>query len=506
MPVVFYIIIMIVLFFFVTLMIKQSKYEFATLLLLGKEHNNIRYSFCINHFIITLLGIVLGILIGFFPMIYMVEYFKDFFLLPRAIYKIDFSSILICSIITIIVVELATLLGTRVLNQITPIEIIKKEEYQNKRISKLMRIITSRLKPFTKFNIFVYIRNKNKLLLGILCTSMTVSMIFSSLSYVASKDKIFNHYFDYQIHYDAQVFKNGEIKKEDIEKVRKINYVKNADLLRYFNVKVKNKDKESDIVINAVLNTNSYIKIFDRENREIKYPEHGIVLEEHIAKELGLKKNDIVKIQGIDFKIVDISFQSMGRVNYISLEDSYLLKSTFDSIVLNLDSNKHRDFIQKISEDEDYIYTVFKDELREYNKKIFDSYTLPSIIIIIFTLIIGYIVIININLYNLLNQKRNLSIFRSLGFQYSEISRNWFLQSFLQWIISLIIGIPFGILLSKYFLYRISSPRREFIYASGFLEIIITALLLFIYLYIGHCEVMHLFKKIDIVEEVKDRD
>ena len=230
------------------------------------------------------------------------------------------------------------------------------------------------------------------------------------------------------------------------------------------------------------------------------------MLEEHIANELGLKTNDTINISGIDFKIVDISFQSIGRINYISLEDSYKLKSTFDSIVLNIDSNYRRQLINKVSLDNNYIYTLFNDELRDYNKKIFDSYTIPSIIIIIFTLIIGFIIIININLYNLLNQKRNLAIFRSLGFQYSEISRNWFLQSFLQWIISLIIGIPCGILLSKYFLYRVSSPRREFIYASGLFEYIVTMILLLLYIYIGHRKTINIFKKMDIVEEVKDRD
>jgi ABC-type antimicrobial peptide transport system permease subunit len=50
----------------------------------------------------------------------------------------------------------------------------------------------------------------------------------------------------------------------------------------------------------------------------------------------------------------------------------------------------------------------------------------------------------------LLDQKRNLSIFRSLGFQYGEISRSWFVQTLTQFIISVIIGIPCGILLSKF--------------------------------------------------------
>jgi ABC-type antimicrobial peptide transport system permease subunit len=182
------------------------------------------------------------------------------------------------------------------------------------------------------------------------------------------------------------------------------------------------------------------------------------------------------------------------------------MDSEYEVRVLNIDTDKRSELINKVSKDDNYVYTIFNDELREYNKKIFDSYTLPSIIIIIFTLIIGYIIIININLYNLLNQKKNLSIFRSLGFGYNEISRNWFMQSLMQWIISIIIGIPCGILLSRYFLYKVSSPRREFIYANGFKEYVITMLLLLLYIYIGHRKTMRVFRKMDIVEEVKDKD
>ena len=505
-PIAFYIIILIILFLFVSIMIKQGKKEIAILRLLGKTTNNIRLGFCVSNLIVAIVGLVLGFIIGLFPMIYMVEYFKNFFLLPNVVYTVNGLSIILSILATVIVVELATVIATLELDKITPVEILKNEEYQNRKISKITEWITSKFKPFTKFSILVYIRNKSKLILGIICTSATVVLIFSSLAYIGSKNKIFNNYFDDRIHYTAQIFKNGVIQDEELDELRKLDYIESADLLRYFNVKLKYNNKEQDIVINALDNKNKYISIFDKDNNEIAYPESGIVLEEHIAKNLGLKLNDEVTINGVKFKIVDISFQSLGRVNYISLADSYKLKSSFDTIVLNMDNDKKDELINKVSNNDKYIYTVFNDEIREYNKEIFDSYTIPAIIIIIFALIIGYIIIININLYNLLDQKKNLSIFRSLGFGYSEISKSWFIQALIQWITSIIIGIPSGILLSKIILKYISSAWREFIYASGIKEIIFTVILLFIYIYIGHKKCMKDFRKINIIEEVKDKE
>ena len=505
-PIVFYIIILIVLFLFISLIIKQGKKEIAILKLLGKTNNQIKLGFCISNLIVAVIGLALGFIVGLLLMLYIVQYFKAYFLLPTVVYKINGESIILSIVVTVIVVELATIIATLKLNKITPIELLKNEEYQNREISKFTRFITNKFKPFKKFSILVYLRNKSKLILGIICTSATVALLFSSLAYIASKNKIFNNYFEDRIHYSAQIFKNGAINDEELEELRNLDYIQNADMLRYFNVKIRNNNKEQDIVINALDNKNKYISIYDKNNKEIDYPENGIVLEEHIAKDLGLNVNDEVTIQGIKFKIVDICFQGLGRINYISLADSYKLKSSFDTIVLNMDTSKENELINKVSSSDNYIYTVFNDEAREYNKKAFDSYTTPAIIIIIFTIIIGYIIIININSYNLLDQRRNLSIFRSLGFQYSEISRIWFVQTLTQWIISIIIGLPCGILLSKFFLKAVSSVRREFIYASGIKEAIFTAILLFIYMYIGHKKCMRDFRKMDIIEEIKDRD
>ena len=156
--------------------------------------SNIRLGFCISNLIIAIIGLVLGFLIGLFPMIYMVEYFKNFFLLPNVVYTVNGLSIILSIIATIIVVELATIIATLELDKITPVEILKNEEYQNREISKITKWITSKFKPFNKFSILVYIRNKSKLILGIICTSATVALIFSSLAYISSKNKIFNNF------------------------------------------------------------------------------------------------------------------------------------------------------------------------------------------------------------------------------------------------------------------------------------------------------------------------
>jgi putative ABC transport system permease protein len=507
-PIIFYIIILIVLFLFISLMIKQSKQDIAILRLLGISNNRIRLGFCINNLIVSLFGIILGLIIGILLMVYITYYYQHhiFVMLPKILYEVDPLTILLCVVVTVIVVELATILATHELDRITPIEVLNKEKYQTKDISNISKKITSIFSPLRKFSIIVYIRNKRNLIFGIICTSATFILVFGSLSVIASKDKMFIDYFDKRFNYNAQLFNTDTISNEYIDDIRKLDYVENADLLKYYNVTLKNKDKEYNEILNALDNKNKYINIYDKNENIIDYPESGIVLEEHIADKLGVKKGDYVEVDGISFKVTDISFQAMGRINYITLKDSCKLTNSYDTVIMKMNNNNQNEFVKKASENDNYVYTVNYDKVKEYTKVEFDNYAIPAYIMIMFSIVIGLIIVININNYNIIDQKKNLSIFRSLGIRYNEISKNWFIQSAIQVVTSIIIGLPLGILFSKGMLKLISTSRRDYLYASGIKEKLLTILILFSYIFICHIASIRKIKKFNVTEEIKDRD
>ena len=95
---------------------------------------------------------------------------------------------------------------------------------------------------------------------------------------------------------------------------------------------------------------------------------------------------------------------------------------------------------------------------------------------------------------------------RTLGFQHSEVSRKWFVQSFLQFVCSCIIGLPSGIYIAKTALQKLSTEGREYVFANSFNEYIFTILLVLAYMVISHFIAMHSMKKWDMVESVKDKE
>ena len=503
-PSVFYAIVLLVVFLLISLIIKRARKEIGTLRLLGFSTRKIRMFFCLNGLIMAAFGIIVGLFGGYFLSVYICYYYSDFLNIPQVTVIPDFFVFIVAVAATIVTIQIATLSATLQFERITPVEVISNDVYQAAGPSAALTKFASHFKPIVKFNLITLFKGKKKLVLSVICSASVIVVIFTSLAYSASKDRVFDEYFNKRINYDAQVFVTGAT-DDFIEDLKKLDYVKNPSSIDYYSVTLVSGDKSAETVFCNVLN-DDYIKIFDRDGKIIDYPDSGVILEQHIADGLGLKLHDNVVIDGLLFEITALSFQTAGRVNYLSHDAASKLSADYRAVVFDIDAADHQRFSEYASQKDGYIYTMFVDEVKAYNKEIFDSYAMPSIILTIFAVVIGFLIIVNINAYELIDQKRKLCIFKSLGFSFSEISANKFIQSIVQWLFAVIIGLPLGILVSVIVLKFIGSSSREYVYASGIIEFIISLGLTFLYTLISHVVCMHDFRKTDITKEIKDKD
>ena len=84
---------------------------------------------------------------------------------------------------------------------------------------------------------------------------------------------------------------------------------------------------------------------------------------------------------------------------------------------------------------------------------------------------------------------------KALGYQNGEISRNWFIQSIIQLIVSLIIGFPLGIYISKIGFKKLSTVDREYIFVNDIKTYFLTFLIIFVFITVSHYLIMRIFKK-----------
>ena len=525
MPVIFFVIILIVVFLFMSLIIKQSRREIGILRALGFSKGSIKLLFCGVNLVVSLFSIVLGTAIGYCLMRYVGDYYAAFFPLPKFTFRFNMWMFGLSALLTIVVGQISTLISTGTISRILPSEAMSRPAPEAVEIPKLVQRLTENASPVTKFSVAILFRNKIRFVFSVICIAASVMMIFSSLAFITSKNYLLHQLYDERINYDCQVFFDKDPDDELVKEISRLEFVKDVQRLPFYQTDIEFGGKSEKAVINAVDTATKLVGVYDGNHKKLTVPKSGIILEKHLAQAIGANKGDTVRIKGRDVKVEDISDQSVSRFQYMSYNAAEQLgDATIGSLICNIDRTDEQKLLEFLTskaaekfsssgdenesgeESANYLYTVFTRLAFEGNEKIFRTYDLAAWIIIGFAIIIGLVIVINIAQTNLLEKKRELCVMRTLGFQHDEISRKWFVQSFLQFLFSCIIGLPIGIVIAKYGLEKLSTSAREYVFANSIAEYIFTILLVLLYVIISHIIAMNSMKKWDLVENVKDKE
>ena len=507
MPMIFFVITLIVVFLFMSLIIKQSRREIGILRALGFTKASIKALFCGVNLIVSLCSVLLGSVIGYFLMRYVGDYYTAFFPLPEFTFKINTGIYLLAVLLTIVTGQISTLISTGTISKILPSEAMSRPAPETADVPKLLQKLTAHSSPMTKFSVTTMLRNKKRFVFSVICISASVMMIFSSLAFITSKNYLLHQLYDERIHYDCQIFFKENPTDELIQEMNELKFVSDAQKMPYYQADIKFGGKTKSAVINALDRKTQLVGVYDRYDKKIDIPQQGIILEKHIAEELGADIGDTVEINGISVKIAEISDQSISRFQYISHEAAEALGDvTLGSVICNISRDDEQKLLEFLTENDNYLYAVFTRLAYQGNEKIFKTYDLAAWIVIGFAIVIGLVIVINTAQTNLLEKKRELCVLRTLGFQHSEISRKWFVQSFLQFIFSCMAGLPIGIYIARTALQKLSTEGREYVFANSFNEYMFTILLVLSYIVVSHFIAMNSMKKWDMVESVKDKE
>ena len=179
-------------------------------------------------------------------------------------------------------------------------------------------------------------------------------------------------------------------------------------------------------------------------------PEEGAVLDKQLAETLGARAGDTVRVDGVPLKIAAISDQSVGRTQSVSSTQAEALgKPALRSVICRVQEADEGKLMEFLIRREAYIYSVFTRMAYASYYAIFITYDVPASLVAGFAVLIGLVIVVNTGNTNLLEQKRQLSVLRALGFQQSQISRSWYVQSLLYFLFSLALGLPGGIVVAK---------------------------------------------------------
>jgi putative ABC transport system permease protein len=334
-----------------------------------------------------------------------------------------------------------------------------------------------------------------------------VAIIYASQAFIASKNYLVRQEFDQRLGYDCQLFLSQEPDAQTLEQIGALGYVRDLQRVGFYSCPIAHDGRSCDATVNAVAPDSDLIGIYDARGERIAVPTHGIVLDEHLAQELGVGVGDTVELRGARLRVEALSRQDSNRVQYVSLETMRDLgEGSIGCVICRVDPTDQQRLMQALSERDDYVFAIFTDVLRSSTERLHATYDTSAWILTSFAVAIGALVVFNVTQANLLERKRELCVLRTLGFEHRQLSAALLWQTLLYAGLACVLGLPAGTLLALRALGLISTPDRSFPYANGPLELTVTVGIVLLYAVASHFLAMRSMRRWDINEGVKDRE
>ena len=508
-PLVFVGIMMVVLFLFLSIMIRQSRQSIGILRALGFGRAQVRHVFSLASVILMMLASLLGGGLSLVITRIFNDYYKKFFLLPSYMHMFNGFVFALSTAAFILLGLIAVALSSGSLSRIRPAEAVARTVSMPPKVGRLSRLLLRRVEPLSKFSLLSLRRNPFRFVTSVICISGAVSIIFAALSFIVSKNEILTDVFSRKLLYDAQVFFSPEDLEEETEaKIRQIESVETAERFWAREEDIAYRDRSIRGRLLFLEPDTVMVSLTDLQDRPMEYPREGIVLSGSIAKTLGVKEGDMVTVRGTETPVTGISHQMSMDFQYLpAAEKDLYRKAEQTGWLLRLkEGSDGSDIASRLYREEGYLTTLLKSVMQKGYDDLFSTYDLYVWMLVTLCGIIGIFIIVNTGWNNLQEQKLSLSVLRAIGFQQRQISARWFLQSLLYLVCSLLIGFLIGQVVAVKSLDLMSNSVRHLEYVPALFQYAWTGISTFVFILAGHLITMRSMKKWDLVENTKGRE
>ena len=468
--------------------ITEKLKEFGMLSSIGATKKQIRKSVLYEGFILGIIGIPLGIILGF-AVIWLLILFSNI-MLGSMINELEFvvyipiSAVLASIILGVITIYLSSIASAYKASKISPIEAIK-ENNEIKIKSKKVKSPKFIRKIFKIGGDIAYKnlkRNKKKYRTTVISLVVSITIFIALSTFINYGFKMSNRYYK-EMPYNVRITDRSDMIKteKDYNKILESKYIKEYSIKKTSYIELDNKyltddgkkffeDGSNGINILSIGNANykKYIKELNLNYEDVKdkaiYVKNSIYLDDSkILNAYNFKANQVVegKINEKTYKIkiakitdkTGYLIENYAYGSGVLLVSDEMLKNIGVETIEGLDiqSDKPYELTEEINNLEIKELTV--DNLKEYQDQ------MNNMVIWISVFLYGFIIVITLigvtNIFNTITTNMNLrskefAMLKSIGMTKKEFNNMIMLESFFYGVKSLFIGCLLGTIFNIY--------------------------------------------------------
>jgi putative ABC transport system permease protein len=423
---------------------------------MGYSSRKITGHYVLMAIFIALIGALSGVIGGFYLGGWMTKMYTEFFNIPimdtRFYMEILFMGVLI-SLITCI---FSAYNGVKRISKIQPAEAMRSEV---PRVGR--RIFLERFEglwekvPFRwKISIRNIFRNPQRTLLTMLGTVVTVMFFMVTLFFMDSMKYIVKEQFTKFQTYDYKISFNASMEEKRLSDIIALEGVKKVEPIGEMPCEIVNGSKKEETILMALTKNSSFYHLKNENKLAIDVTDDGVLIAETIAEKLSIKVGDEVTLKLYGSSKVESKIRVTGLVKqytgfncFISQKEFAKLlgrNKTVSGVVISIDKDKESDIRKKLSAIS-YIDNFESREKAQSNFNFAIAFMYEFItIMIVFGAVMGFAVIFNITIINIMERKRELTSMKVMGYKSREIESTIFRENMILGIFSLLPGVIVG--------------------------------------------------------------
>ncbi len=530
-PVFFFVVAALVCLTTMTRMVDEQRGLIGTLKALGYSKGAIVSKYIVYAVAASLLGSIIGIIVGFtlFPTVIFNAY-GIMYELPSLSLSFNWTYAILSTLSAILVTTGSALIACFKELVETPALLMRpKAPTMGKRILlEKIPFIWNKFSFLNKVcarNIFRY---KKRFLMTVIGVAGCTALLLTGYGIRDSIKAIVDRQFGQLYHFDMTINLEENMRSESYDKI--MNNIDNEAVIDEYmqvenlNINVSNKDVKKEVTLfvpKDLSEFKDFITLRKRSNKEsVELSDDGVVLNEKLAVQLGVKVGDTILIDNGDkdnpttHEVTVNGITEHYLYHYIYMtptlyENIYGKTPEYSEILAKIkDTSKEGEnqLAKSLISNDEVISVSFNTSIKDSYNDMIKSLNYVMIVMIASAGALAFVVLYNLTNVNISERIREIATIKVLGFYDNEVSAYVYKENTILTFIGMLVGLGLGVILHRYIMITVELDAIMFGRNINLFSYIWAASLTMIFGALVNFVMYFKLKNIPMVESLKSVD
>lgn len=498
-----------------TRMIEEERGEIGLFSSLGYRKGSILTSYILYVSIATFIGLVVGLLIGYFAVPHAVYgiYTAQFIMPPLITYFNIPASIIIILVAftTMILVTSVTVLSNfkhMPANLLRPPVLKKGKKVILEYIPFLWKRFSFSWKVSIR-NLFLY---KKRIIMTLIGISGCTALLLTGFGIKDSLKILNERQFETILKYDAALILEEDTKIEEISPILKENQVTDFVPIYTSTFTFEADKKNLDVTLFTFenqTNIDSYVALQNEEGA-LTLNEKGVIITQKMAELLDAKVGSMIQIRNSDNQLFVLQVDAITEnyVNhYIYMNEDYHKKVfeelSYNAILTNLPEGKAKEIGENLIKNDRFMNISYTEDNMKMFHDVVSSMNDIVFLIIGFSTFLAITVLYNLTTINISERKREIATLKVLGFHDKEVSSYVYRETLILTLVGIAIGLLLGVGLNSFILLVGETDDLLLIDKIDCLSYLYTLIIMIVFTIIVRLIAYFILKAIDMLDSLK---